>query len=105
MAQGAKFQGIESMVLKSSFARALPEVFGKHKVGKASRVALPAFITYKAFDIQQSDSSWKSQMLEQVRSKAEALRDQAMQELVGDAMIMAVECISSDSQLIRELFI
>ena len=57
IAQRAKFQGIESMVLKNSFARALLEAFRKHKVGQASRVALPAFLTYKTFDIQQSNSS------------------------------------------------
>ena len=75
MAQKAKFQGVESFVLKNSFGRALPEAFGKHKTGQANRVALPAFTTYKAFDTQQSDSSWKSQMLDQVKAKAEALKD------------------------------
>ena len=88
MTQGAKFQGIKSMVLKNSLETALPETCGKCTAGQASRVALPAFLTYKAFDTQQSDSLWKSQMLEQARSKAEALRDKAM----------------SAYQFIRELF-
>ena len=43
-------------------------------------------------------------MLEHVRSKAEVLTDETRQELVGDARSMAAECISSVSQVIRELF-
>ena len=104
MAQKAKFQGIQSFVLKNSFSRALPEAFGKHKTGVTNRVALPAFTTYKAFDTQQADSSWKSQFLDQVKGKAESLRNQAREELQGEAKSMAIECITASALFIRELF-